>query len=113
MSVQDKKRFVKRLNFMTTPGWLKGGESREQAGLPAGSGPYRVISNMGVMDFEPDTKRMRVISVNPGYKLNDIQNNCEFELLKATRVFTTKPPTAMELRILREEIDPHRHIIGS
>jgi hypothetical protein len=55
---------------------------------------------------------MRVISINPGYTFDDIQSNCEFELLKAPRIFTTKPPTAMELRILRDEIDPNRQIIG-
>ncbi len=112
MSVQEKKRFVKRLDFMTAPGWLEGGKSREQSGLPADSGPYRVITNMAVMDFEPETKRMRVISLNRGYTFDDVQNNCEFELLSAPRIFTTKPPTAMELRILREEIDPNRNIIG-
>ncbi len=112
MSVQERKRFVKKLDFMTTPGWLDGGDSRTEKGLPPGTGPYRVITNMGVMDFEPETKRMRVISVNPGYAFDDIQNNCEFELLKAPKVFVTKSPTDQELKILRDDIDPQRLIIG-
>jgi glutaconate CoA-transferase, subunit B len=112
LSVQEKKRFVPRLDFMTAPGWLQGGDSRAQSGLPADSGPYRVITNMAVMDFEPESKRMRVISINPGYTFDDVQSNCGFELITARRVFTTKPPTAMELKLLREEIDPHRTIIG-
>ncbi|PKN67709.1 MAG: 3-oxoacid CoA-transferase [Deltaproteobacteria bacterium HGW-Deltaproteobacteria-12] len=112
MSVQERKRFVKKLDFVTAPGWLEGGDSREKSGLPSDSGPYRVITNMAVMDFEPETKLMRVISINPGYTFDEIQDNCEFELLKAPRIFTTKPPTATELRILRDQIDPSRHIIG-
>jgi glutaconate CoA-transferase, subunit B len=112
MSIQEKKRFVKKLDFLTAPGWLEGGDSRVRSGLPSDSGPYRVITNMGVMDFEPETKRMRVISANPGYSFADIQNNCDFELLKTPKVLVTKLPTVAELRILREEIDPHRHIIG-
>jgi glutaconate CoA-transferase, subunit B len=112
MSVQERNRFVEKLDFMTTPGWLEGGDSRTEMGLPPGTGPYRVITNMGVMDFEPQTRRMRVISVNPGFTFEDIQKNCEFELLKAPRVFVTKSPTAHELRILRDEIDPQRLIIG-
>jgi len=67
---------------------------------------------MGVMDFEPKSKRMRIISVNPGYSLEDIQDNCGFELLKAPKIAETDPPTDEELRILREEVDPYRYIIG-
>ena len=112
MSVQERKRLVSKLDFITAPGWLEGGESRAQSGLPLDTGPYRVITNMAVMDFEPESKWMRVISINPGYTFDDIQSNCEFELLKAPRIFTTKPPTALDLRILRDEIDPNRQIIG-
>ncbi|TAL32336.1 MAG: 3-oxoacid CoA-transferase [Spirochaetes bacterium] len=112
MSVQEKSRFVPTLDFITAPGWLDGGDSRAASGLPADCGPYRVITDMAVMDFEQESKRMRVISINPGCTFDDVQNNCGFELLKARKVFTTKPPTVMELRILREEIDPERTIIG-
>jgi glutaconate CoA-transferase, subunit B len=112
LSVQEKKRLVSKLDFITAPGWLEGGNSRAESGLPPESGPYRVITNMAVMDFEPESKRMRVISINPGYTFDDVQGNCGFELLTARRIFTTKPPTVMELKILREEIDPHRAVIG-
>ena len=67
---------------------------------------------MGVMDFDPKSKRMRVLSINPGYMFKDIQDNCGFEILQAPKVFITKPPTEVELKILREEVDPHRYIIG-
>ncbi len=112
LTVQDAKRFVEKVDFITTPGWIKGGDSRAKAGLPLDAGPYKIITNMGVMDFEPESKRMRVISVNPGYSFEDIQENCGFELLQAQRIVDTKPPTEEELRILREEVDPYRYIIG-
>jgi len=112
MTMQDKRRFVEKLVFYTTPGWLEGGDSRAVSGLPLDTGPYRVITNMGVMEFEPESKRMRVLSINPGYMFKDIQDNCDFEILQAPRVFVTKPPTEAELKILREEVDPHRYIIG-
>lgn len=112
MTVQDKRRFVEKVDFITTPGWIDGGDSRERAGLPTGTGPYKIITNMGVMDFEPESKRMRVISINPGYSFDDIQDNCGFELLKASQVSETPAPSDEELRILREEVDPHRYIIG-
>jgi len=112
MSVQEKKRLVSKLDFITAPGWLEGGRLTGAIGIATGHRTLWVITNMAVMDFEPESKWMRVISINPGYTFDDIQSNCEFELLKAPRIFTTKPPTAMELRILRDEIDPNRQIIG-
>jgi glutaconate CoA-transferase, subunit B len=112
MTPQDSKRFVEKVDYLTTPGWLEGGDSREKSGLPPGAGPYKIITNMAVMDFEPVSKRMRVISVNPGYSFKDVQENCGFELLKAPEIKETSPPTELELRILREQVDPYRVIIG-
>ncbi|MEN6473588.1 MAG: CoA-transferase [Syntrophaceae bacterium] len=112
MTPQDSRRFVEKVDFVTTPGWIKGGNSRYEAGLPLGTGPYKIITNMAVMDFEPESKRMRIISINPGYSLKDVQDNCGFELLQAAKITDTKPPTDQELRILREEVDPYRYVIG-
>ncbi|NLA74752.1 MAG: 3-oxoacid CoA-transferase [Deltaproteobacteria bacterium] len=109
---QDSRRFVEKCDFITTPGYLTGGDARERAGLPKGCGPYRIITNMAVMDFELVSKRMRIISINPGYSVEEVQKNCGFELLKADKIIETAPPTAKELRILREEVDPERYVIG-
>jgi glutaconate CoA-transferase subunit B len=112
LTVQDDRRFVEKCDFVTTPGWLQGGKSRDEAGLPPGTGPYRVFTDKAVMDFEPKSKRMRVISVNPEYSMKDVQDNCGFELLKVSRLKETQPPTEAELRILREEVGPHQYVIG-
>jgi glutaconate CoA-transferase subunit B len=103
---------VEKCEFITTPGWLQGGNSRYEAGLPEGTGPYKVFTNMAVMDFEPESKRMRIMSINPGYSIKDVQDNCGFELLQAPQINETAPPTETELKILREEVDPHRYVIG-
>lgn len=112
MTPQDSKRFVEKLDFLTTPGWLDGGDSREKSGLPLDAGPHKIITDMGVMDFEPESKRMRVISLHSGYSFADIQDNCGFELLKAPKIGNTPPPTDEELRVLRKEVDPYRYVIG-
>jgi glutaconate CoA-transferase subunit B len=112
MTVQDKRRFVEKVDFITSPGWLQGGDSRVKAGLPPGTGPYKIITSMGIMDFEAESKRMRVMSLNPGCSFKDIQDNCGFELLRAQRIAETRAPTEQELAILREEVDPYRYIIG-
>ena len=110
--IGDDYRFVEKVDYGTTPGWLDGGDSRQRSGLPLDSGPYRIITDMGVMDFEPVSKRMRVISVNPGYTFDDIQQNCGFELLQAESVIRTPPPSDRELHVLRTEVDPYGYIIG-
>jgi len=112
MTPQDAKRFTEKINFITSPGYLQGGTSRYDAGLPKGTGPYRIITNMAIMGFDEETKWMKVLNVNPGYNRKDIQDNCGFELKWADKLADTDPPHADELRILREEVDPHRYIIG-
>ena len=112
MTPQDARRFVEKVNYITTPGWLQGGTSRAESGLPLNAGPYKIITNMAVMDFEEQTKRMRIIAVNPGYSEKDVRDNCGFELLRAPQIVENPPPTDNELRILREQIDPYRYVIG-
>ena len=109
---QDNRRFVEKVDYITTPGWLEGGDSRERSGLPLGTGPYRIITNMALMGFDEETKRMKVLSLNPGYTRKDVQDNCGFELLWADDLGETPPPGAEELEILRNRIDPFRYVIG-
>jgi glutaconate CoA-transferase subunit B len=112
MTPQDSKRFVEKVSYCTSPGWLSGGDSRAKSGLPLGAGPYKIITNMAVMDFEPQSKRMRLIALNPGYSIKDVQDNCGFELLQAAKIVENAPPSAEELHMLRDVIDPYRYVIG-
>jgi glutaconate CoA-transferase subunit B len=112
MTPQDTKRFTEKCQYITTPGWLTGGDSRSRSGLPKETGPYKIITNMAVMDFEPKSKRMRIIAINPGYSEKDVQDNCGFELFRAKKIIENKSPTTNELTILREQIDPYHYVIG-
>ena len=102
---QDKKRFVKKLDFLTTPGYLRGGRSREKAGLAVGTGPYRVVTDLGLFDFEPASRRMRLIALNPGVGLSEAKAASEFSFLTAKTIIKNEPPTEVELKLLREELD--------
>jgi glutaconate CoA-transferase subunit B len=108
---QDPRRFVERVNFITTPGYLDGPGARERAGLPAGSGPYRVITQLGVYGFDPETKLMQLKAVHPGVTVDEIQAKSSFEIRIPPVVETTPPPTEEERRLLRE-IDPAGIIIS-
>lgn len=108
---QDARRFVKKLDFLTTPGYLDGPGGRERAGLPEGTGPYRVVTQLGVMGFDEATKRMKVISLHPGVSVEDMKANSSFDLIIPPTPEVTEPPTPEEIRILREEIDPVRIVL--
>jgi len=108
---QDKRRFMEKVDFVTTPGYLDGPGARERAGLPEGSGPYRVITQLGVYSFDEETKRMKLLAVHPGVTIEDVKENSSFEIIIPEEVGTTKPPTEEELRLLHE-IDPAGMSIG-
>jgi glutaconate CoA-transferase subunit B len=112
MTQHDRRRFIEKLDFLTSPGYLTGPGARDAAGLPEDCGPYKVITDIAVMGFDETTKRMRVESLHAGVTFARVQENTGFELLKASHLTQTKPPRPEELRILREEVDPLRYVIG-
>src|SRR6202050_3225144 len=103
----DRRRFVEKLDFLTTPGYLTGPGAREAAGLPAGTGPYRVITDLAVMGYHEQTRRMEILSLHPGVSLDQVREATGFELGVCQPLQTTPPPNDQELRILRDEVDPH------
>jgi glutaconate CoA-transferase subunit B len=109
---QDARRFVPKVDFVTSPGYLTGPGARERAGLPPGTGPYKVITDLGVIGFDEKTKWMQVESIHPGITRAEIIQKTGFELLWADAVTESAPPTPEELDILRREVDPFRYIIG-
>jgi acyl CoA:acetate/3-ketoacid CoA transferase beta subunit len=102
---QDRRKFAAQLDFLTTPGYLTGPGARERAGLPADTGPHRVITQLGVCGFDEATKTMRLLAVHPGVTVDEVQANSSFPIPVAEPLNTSLAPTAEERRILRE-IDP-------
>jgi glutaconate CoA-transferase subunit B len=108
----DRRRFVEKLDFVTTPGYLTGPGAREAAGLPPGTGPYRVITDLAVLGYHERTRRLEVLSLHPGVRLEQVRQATGFELGVREPLATTVPPTDGELQILRDEVDPHRYVLG-
>jgi glutaconate CoA-transferase subunit B len=102
----DARRFIPQVDFLTTPGYLSGPGAREAAGLPRGTGPLAVVSTLALMDYDPDTCRMRLKALHPGVSVEQVKENTGFELIIPAQVGQNDPPSAEELRLLREEIDP-------
>lgn len=107
----ERRKFVQKLDYLTSPGWLSGPDAREQADLP-GSGPTAVITNMALMGFDRDTGKMYLDQYYPGLTPRDILDNMSFEV-DISRARELSPPTREELVILREKCDPQRLILGS
>lgn len=102
----EKRRFVERVDFITSPGYLRGGASRREAGLPAG-GMRLVVTDLALFDFDEEAGRMRVKALHPGVTAERVRENTGFELRIAPDAPTTEPPTEEELAALRH-LDPER-----
>jgi glutaconate CoA-transferase, subunit B len=105
-----KRKFVPKLDYLTSPGWLDGPDGRRKAGLPPG-GPACVITDMAIMGFDADTKRMYLKECFEGVSKAAILDNMGFEV-DVSRAQTIAPPSTEELSILRERCDPQRLILG-
>ena len=110
LTTHEKRRFVAAVDFVTSPAWLDGGDSRRRAGLTFG-GVSRVVTTLGVFGFDPDTRRMRLDALHPGVTREQVREQTGFSLLEASVVTVTEPPSADELAMLRA-LDPERRFLG-
>jgi glutaconate CoA-transferase subunit B len=97
----EPRRFVEKVDFVTSPGYLSGATSRADAGLVQG-GVRCVVTDLALMDFEPVSKRMRVCALQPGVELPEVIEATGFELLVADEVGRLPEPDPYELDQLRE-----------
>ncbi len=107
----EKRRFVERLDFVTSIGFGDGTpDYRQKAGV-MGAGPYRVITNQALFGFDHETRRMMLLEVLPGMSASDIQELVEFELLVSPNLKEMTPPSEEDLRLLRETCDPDGYFL--
>ena len=100
----EKRRFVPKVDFITSPGFLGGGTSRADAGLVSG-GMFRVVTDLAIMGFDEQSKEMKVLSLHEGVSNEQVQDNTGFDLAFDDTVQTTQPPAPEELAVVRE-LDP-------
>jgi glutaconate CoA-transferase subunit B len=111
--MHERRRFVKKVDFVTSPGYLDGAPgARERAGLPRGTGPWRVVTSKALYGFDEHTKRMTLLGVLRGVPVADVLGEMEFTPLVSDKLEELEPPTPEEKHLLRNEIDPTRAIIG-
>lgn len=106
----EKRKFVPRLDYLTSPGWIDGPGGRQRAGLSPG-GPSSVVTNMAVMGFDEDSREMFLQGTYPGIAPRQVIDHMGFPV-DVSRAEEVPPPTAEELSILRDVCDPQRLILG-
>jgi glutaconate CoA-transferase subunit B len=97
----ERRRFVPKVRYITSPGFGDGGSWREQRGL-SGGGPNRVITSMGIFGFDSESKEMVLISNHPGVSIEAIKNETGWPVRVTEEVQETVPPTNAELAAVRK-----------
>jgi len=94
--------FVEKLHYLTSPGYLDGGDERDRCGLfPLGSGPTKLITQKGIFEFDPSTKELFLAEIHPRITVEDVQKDIPWELNISERLTETKPPSDAEINFIR------------
>jgi glutaconate CoA-transferase subunit B len=101
----DKRRFPERVDFITTPGYLTGKQSRLEAGLKPGTGPYAVVTTLGLFHFD-EKGEMFLAAYQPRSSVTEVKKNVQWDLKVADSVKSLEPPSRKELESLRHRVDP-------
>lgn len=99
------RAFVEKLDFLTSPGHLDGGDARERMGYP-GRGPQLIITDRALFDFANEAREMTLIELGPNETVDSIQADIPWPLRVSPDLRPMTPPTADELAIIRQELDP-------
>ncbi len=110
MMQHQKRRFIEKIDYLTSPGWMDGPGGRERAGLPGNRGPQMVVTDLGVMKFDEETKRMYLAGYYPFSSVEEIVESTGFEI-DVTKAVELEAPTPEVIKLIREVIDPGQAFI--
>lgn len=110
MMQHEKRRFMEKIDYITSPGWGDGPDGRAKMGLPANRGPLAVVTDRGIMRFDEKTRRMYLAGYYPTSSIEDVVENTGFDI-DVSRAVQIEPPTPEVIRMIREEIDPGQAFI--
>jgi glutaconate CoA-transferase subunit B len=103
----EKRRFPSKCDYITSPGYLSGPEERARQGLTSKKPAIRVITNLTVLETNPATGTFRISKLMPEVSVDHVLEETGFEPDIPLKVEEVERPTEEELRVLREEVDPH------
>ena len=110
MMQHEKRRFIDKIDYVTSPGWIDGPDGRAKLGLPSNRGPMAVVTDRGVLKFDEKTKRMYLAGYYPTSSPEDVIENTGFDI-DVSRAVLLDAPDENVIRMIREEIDPGQAFI--
>jgi glutaconate CoA-transferase subunit B len=102
----EKRRFVRKVQYITSPGFGRGGDWRLRKGL-SGGGPGRVITSLATFSFDTDSREMVLSSYHPGVTIEQIKSETGWPLKMSENLAETPSPTDLELAAVRK-YDPRK-----
>jgi glutaconate CoA-transferase subunit B len=112
ISRHEKRRFPERCSYITSPGYLDGPDGRVKVGLKVTHPDITVVTDLAVMSVDKTTGKLRVVKLMPGVSFERVQENTGFPVGAASQVSTVELPTAEELNILHQQVDPAKEYLG-
>ncbi len=107
VSKLSPRAFPERVDFITSPGQWCAGKSRRDLGMP-GAGPVKIITDKAVLEPDPKAGEMELIALYPGVSPDEVVSSVGWRLKSRTTLWRVEPPTPVELRLMREVLDPRR-----
>jgi len=105
MTDQQKRKFVDRVDFISSPGFLDGPGAREKVGLPVGTGPWRVFTPWAMFGYEEKSCELMLMAISPFVTVDMVLEEMSFAPKMAPKIQTLDPPTEEELEIIRTQLD--------
>ncbi len=105
MTDQQKRKFVERVDFISSPGFLDGPGAREAAGLPAGTGPWRAVTPWAMFGYEEQSCELMLMAVSPFVTVDMVLAEMSFMPKMAPKIAILDPPTEEELTVIRSSLD--------
>jgi len=93
--------FVEKLDYFTSPGYIRGGNTRYESAMPAGSGPSVLITQEAVFKFDPVTREMYLAGLHPGVTIEQVKKEVPWTLKVADKLEITELPTEEALGLIR------------
>src|SRR5574341_476760 len=106
----DPRTFPEQVDFITSAGHRCRGTPRRELGLP-GAGPVKVITDKAVLESDPETGELVLATISPGVRLADVQAGVGWDLQARTTLLGLSPPSARELELLRNVLDPKQRFL--
>lgn len=105
MMQHEKRRFMEKIDYITSPGWMDGPGGRTRAGIPENVGPQMVVTDRGILKFDEGTKKMYLAGYYPTSSPEDVLENTGFDI-DVSRAVLLEAPDESVIKLIREEIDP-------